>query len=127
MRASPVSKRKIFVALLLVAAVSGAAETRPAVEQAKIDWLLGRIKTSDAVFIRNGKEYNGEKAAGHLKTKLWWAGGRVLTARDFIAGVATRSEESGKPYEIRFADGRSQPLGKWLSDRLDELEKPAQK
>ena len=104
-----------------------AGDPRSAAEQVKIDWLLARIRTTDAVFIRNGKEYAGEKAAGHLKTKLWWAGSRVQTAREFIARVATKSEESGKPYEIRFADGISMPLGRWLSERLDELEKSAEK
>ena len=123
-------KPRLAAALLLLsaaAAVAAAADVRPAAEQAKIDDLLIGIQKSDAVFIRNGKEYDGEKAAAHLKTKLWWAGSRVQTARDFINGVATRSEESGKPYEIRFADGRSRPLAQWLLDRLAEREKPPPK
>src|SRR5689334_15488354 len=94
-----------LVASIALAASLAAAEKRPAAEQAKIDWLLDRIQTSDAVFIRNGKEYDGQKTAGHLKTKLWWAGDRVQTARDFIQGVASKSEESGKPYEIRLTGG----------------------
>jgi hypothetical protein len=112
-----------LVASIALAASLTAAEKRPAAEQAKIDWLLDRVQTSDAVFIRNGKEYDGRKAAGHLKTKLWWAGDRVQTARDFIQGVASKSEESGKPYEVRLGNGKSQPLGDWLFERLGELEK----
>jgi hypothetical protein len=118
--------RTAFAGVLLMAvlaAAAAAADVRPAAEQAKIDDLLIGIQKSDAVFIRNGKEYDGEQAAAHLKTKLWWAGSRVQTARDFIKGVATHSEESGKPYEIRFADGHSRPLADWLLDRLAEREK----
>jgi hypothetical protein len=99
------------------------AASRPAAEQDKIDWLLSEVRRSDAVFIRNGKEFGGEKAAAHLKSKLWFAGRRVQTARDFITGVASRSEETGKPYEVRFKDGKTEPLGKWLSELLAEREK----
>ena len=107
----------LFVALPLAAA------KRPGAEQEKIDWLLSEIEHSDAVFLRNGTEFDGRKAASHLKTKLFWAGSRVQTARDFILGVCSRSEESKKPYEIRFKDGVQRPLDKWLSERLDAFEK----
>ncbi|HEY3203576.1 MAG TPA: DUF5329 family protein [Thermoanaerobaculia bacterium] len=124
-------KRKIPLLLLLLLAfvspvptgISAAAETRPAAEQAKIDRLLEEMRSSGAVFIRNGKEYDGEKAAGHLKAKLWWAGRKVQTARDFILGVASRSEESGRIYEIRLKDGPTKPLQAWLLERLDAIEK----
>lgn len=89
----------------------------------KIDWLLARMRDSNASFLRNGKTYDGQKASAHLKRKLFFAGGRVKTARDFILGIATRSEETGKPYEIRFRDGRKRPLGEWLSELLADFEK----
>jgi hypothetical protein len=110
------------VVLLLFSSLLLAA-SRPAEEQVKIDWLLAEIKSSDAVFIRNGKEYDGEKAAAHVKSKLWWAGKRVQTAREFIVGVASHSEETGKPYEIRTKDGSQRPLEKWLLERLVVYEK----
>src|SRR5438067_197633 len=40
-----------------------AGDPRAAAEHVKIDWLLARIRTTDAVFIRNGKEYAGAPAA----------------------------------------------------------------
>lgn len=113
-------------ALLLLGTVCASAAARPPAEQEKIDWLLARIRSSDAVFLRNGSEYDGEKAASHLKTKLFFAGKRVQTAREFIAGVATRSEESGEPYRIRpkgAASASATPLGDWLLVRLLEHEK----
>lgn len=107
----------------LGASVAGAA-TRSAAEQAKIEALLERVRDSPAVFIRNGSEYDGKRAASHLRTKLFFAGDRVQTARDFVVGVASRSEESGQPYRVRFEDGRIQDLGAWLLEALAALEKP---
>ena len=108
-------------------AVSLSAATRPASEQERIDWLLAEIRGSDAVFMRNGKAYDGKQAASHLKSKLWWAGKRVQTVREFIVGVASRSEETGKPYEIRMKDGSHGPLEKWLLERLVVYEKGSKK
>jgi len=116
-------KRAQSLLALLLVALPLAAAKRPAAEQEKIDWLLSEIDRSDAAFLRNGAEYDGPKAASHLKTKLFWAGNRVQTARDFILGVCTRSEASGKPYEIRFKDDTRRPLEAWLSERLDAFEK----
>ena len=111
------------MAALFLVALASVAATRPAAEQAAIDWLISQVKVSEAVFIRNGVEYNGEKAAAHLKSKLFFAGKRVQTARQFIVGVASRSETSGKPYEIRDKDGVQQPLEKWLLEKLATFEK----
>jgi len=112
-----------FLLILVLSALPALAATRPPEEQEAIDWLLSEVKGSDAVFIRNGSEYNGEKAAAHLKSKLFFAGKRVQTARQFIVGVASRSETTGKPYEIRTKDGVRQPLEKWLLERLTSFEK----
>jgi len=110
---------------LLAALLAGAA--RPEEEQEKIDWLISEMKNADAIFIRNGKEYNGEKAASHVKSKLWFAGKRVQTVREFIVGVASFSEETGKPYEICFKNGTQGPLEKWLLERLAVYEKGLRK
>lgn len=115
----------LILALLLAAVPLAAAATRPVAEQERIDWLLNEMRGSDAVFVRNGKEYDGKQAASHLKSKLWWAGKRVQTAREFIVGVASHSEESGKPYEIKRKDGTREPLETWLTLRLSVFEKGA--
>jgi hypothetical protein len=107
----------LCVALNLVAAQAIGA-SRPPEEQAKIDWLLDQIANSKATFIRNGQEYDAAKAVSHLKTKLMFAGKRVQTVRQFIVGVASHSEESGKPYEIRTPDGKQGPMATWLMERL---------
>src|SRR5512141_723870 len=117
MRRTPLLLAFLLIALPLVAA------KRPLAEQEKIDWLLSEIEHSDVVFLRNGAEYDGRKAASHLRTKLFWAGKQVQTARNFIVGVCSHSEASGKPYEIRLKGGAPQPLGKWLLERLEAFEK----
>jgi hypothetical protein len=114
----------LLLPLLICARALVGSETRPAAEQAKIDRLLQRVRDSDAVFLRNGKEYGGKQAAAHLQTKLLLAGSRVQTARDFVRSVATRSERSGEPYRIRLSAGGSFALRDWLLERLVELEHP---
>ena len=112
------SRRIVLVLTLVLVAFQASAASRPAEEQASIDWLLDQISNSKATFIRNGKEYDAAKAVSHLKTKLMFAGKRVQTVRQFIAGVASHSEESGKPYEIRMPDGKQSPMAAWLMERL---------
>lgn len=116
---------RAFIIALLLGAVASAtyAASRPAGEQSKIDWLIDQVGSSGATFIRNGKEYQAKKAVSHLKSKLFFAGSRVQTARDFIVGVASHSEASGEVYEIRFADGKQKPVGDWLTERLNDLER----
>jgi hypothetical protein len=96
---------------------------RPGEEQTKIDFLVGEVRNSPAIFIRNGREYTASRAASHLSTKLKFAGRRVQNARQFVIGIASHSEETGKPYEIRWPDGRRQPLAEWLLARLELYEK----
>jgi hypothetical protein len=112
------SKRIVLVLTLVLVAFQASAATRPAEEQAGIDWLLDQISNSKATFIRNGKEYDAAKAVSHLKTKLMFAGKRVQTVRQFIVGVASHSEETGKNYEIRMPDGKQSPMATWLMERL---------
>ena len=104
-------------------AASAASAVRPVEEQNKIDYLLGQVKSSSATFLRNGAEHKASRAASHLARKLRFAGKRVQTAREFIVGIASKSEESGKPYEIRWPDGRRQRLAEWLTSRLTVYEK----
>jgi hypothetical protein len=108
---------------LLLSSSAALAASRPDAEQVKIDWLLKEVGNSGAIFIRNGKEYDASKAVSHLKTKLLFAGKRVQTVRQFIVGVASHSEETGKPYEIRLPDGKQSPLQVWLLERLAVYEK----
>jgi hypothetical protein len=113
------------IMVLFGTALPALSASRPAAEQAKIDWLLEEIRNSKATFIRNGNEYDASKAVFHLKTKLLFAGRRVQTVRQFIVGAASHSEETGKPYEIREPDGKQELMETWLLERLAVYEKGA--
>ncbi len=111
--------RLLAVTLL---ALLAAAPTEPA----KIEALIRSVaELRDAKFVRNGVEYDAPAAADHLRTKLRGAGSRVKTADDFIRLCASSSSMTGKPYEIRWADGRVTTSESFLRARLAELEKPA--
>lgn len=116
----------IVIALVLASPASLFAvkrPIRPVAEQTKIDFLLGEVKNSPAIFVRNGSDYPANRAASHLLSKLNFAGKRVQNARQFITGIASHSEASGNPYEIRWPDGRRQPLAEWLLERLAYYER----
>src|SRR3982750_2509568 len=66
-------------------------------EQQKIQALISSIETlKGAVFIRNGSEYDGKKAADHMRAKLKYAGDKIQTAEEFIDELASKSSMSGK-------------------------------
>lgn len=114
------------VALLIALIAAGTAAAAPAPpELERINRLIALVETSRAVFIRNGGEYGSVAAAEHLRMKLRKAGDRVATADDFIRLVATASYLSGKPYLMRFPDGRVVPAGQWLRERLAAMDSAA--
>ena len=108
------------VTLLLTAAFALGFDAQT---KAEIDELFSFVRTSDVRFIRNGKEYSGAEGADHLRDKLTKAGDRVRTTDDFITGIASKSYLSGKPYMVKFADGRTQPTGDWLRAHLADMRK----
>jgi hypothetical protein len=115
--------RQIFAAiftLLLTAAIAVALDPQT---NAEIDELINYVQMSGVRFIRNGSEYSGAEGAQHLRDKLARAGDRVKTTDDFIAGIASKSYLSGKPYLVKFADGHTQPTGDWLRAHLAEVRK----
>jgi hypothetical protein len=119
-----VSPRRAFAALLALLFALGAESPAPTEEQ-KIEALIRSVaELRGAVFIRNGSEYDAKAAADHLKTKRERAGSRVKTADDFIRLCGSTSSMSGRPYQIRFADGRVETSEAFLRARLAALEKP---
>ena len=92
-------------------------------ESMKIEALIAGIEhLPNAVFIRNGSEYDGKKAASHLRRKWNYAGKRITTAEQFIDYLATASSFSGRKYKIRFADGRTVDSEAYFHEQLRLLE-----
>jgi hypothetical protein len=101
-----------------------AAQTasRPLSEQEKIEQLIASIEQlSNAQFIRSGTAYSADKAAAHLRMKLAKAGNKITTARAFIDHLASTSYLTGKPYYIRYSDGRQVTAKSFFDARLREI------
>ena len=87
--------------------------------KAKIEALISHIQgLENATFVRNGSEYSAANAAKFLRAKWERNDKEVKTATDFIAKVASASGTSGKPYVIRFKDGKETPCGEYLTALL---------
>ncbi len=114
---------KMMAALVFLALFATPVFGQPDVEQDKIAYLIASVAAlQDAAFIRNGQEYDAERAAEHLRMKLRYAGDHVRTAEDFIACCATRSSMSGIRYQIRFHDGHTVDSAAFLHAKLAEYE-----
>ena len=90
-------------------------------DASKIEALLVALERSDATFIRSGSEYDGRRAAAHLRTKLGSVD-RAITAMQFIDDIASKSSLSGKPYQVRQADGTTTPSRDWFLKELRTIE-----
>jgi hypothetical protein len=113
----------VIVAVLLLCTCAQAAPGDADVEKKKIESLISTVENlKDAKFVRNGTEYDCKAAAQHMRDKWEYAGSKVKTARDFISVIASKSSQSGKPYVIRFKDGKEVESGKYLTEQLEKLE-----
>lgn len=103
------------------AAQAGPAGTDPSPvvdERTRIEGLLAKIAAADIVFIRNGSDHTAAEAADHLRSKWSRAGDRIATAEEFIEQLASRSSQSGEPYQVRLPDGTLRDAGPWLREQL---------
>lgn len=115
----------LTVLVLAVVSLHIHAADLPVSEKQKIEALLHQVEQlSDAVFIRNNREYNAKTAAMYLRSKWEATLEDITTAEDFIAKVASVSSTSGQPYRIRFKDGHEVLSGEYLSTELQKLEQP---
>jgi hypothetical protein len=96
----------------------------PAAEQKKIEALiLGVERMTDAVFIRNGKNYNAPAAADFLRRKWEFHRSEICSAGDFIEKVASFSSTTGKPYSIRWRNGQERLSAEFFRAQLSLLER----
>lgn len=115
----------LLSALVIHLQAASAATAKPGglTEDDKIEALIDAIeRLPGARFIRNDKEYDGPAGARHLRSKWNWQKSSIKTARDFIRLAATSSSQTGRPYTIRFADGRVIKSADFLANELDRLE-----
>lgn len=99
------------------------AQTLPAKEKQKIEALINQLGAlKEAQFVRNGWTYEPATAVRFLRGKWDANSSDVKSARDFIDKVATKSDTSGKPYLMRFNDGKEIPSREFLLAELKKLE-----
>ncbi len=110
--------------LVILAAPSFArAQSLPATEKQKIEALIKHVgELKDAKFVRNGSTYEPATAARFLRGKWDANKSEVKTARDFIDKVATKSGTSGKPYLMRYNDGKEIPSREFFLAELKKIE-----
>lgn len=110
----------VVVALLAAGVASG--QQSALTDDQKIAALIQAVADlRGAVFIRNGSEYDAKAAADHLRMKRENAGSRVKTPDDFIRLCGSTSSMTGRPYQIRYADGKTETSEAFLRARLAEL------
>lgn len=114
--------RTLVLLTALIAPLATAATTLPSAERTKIEALIAVVeKLPDAVFVRNGKSYDAATAAKFLRGKWRDRAREIRTAEEFIERVATKSSTTGKPYLVRYRDGREIPTAVLLRDELRRL------
>ncbi len=114
--------RTAIIALLMGIFLGGTASLQALTEQQKINLLYQEIRSSQAIFIRNGIEYDAEKAVSHLKRKHDYAGDKIQTARQFIKYLATESSMTGIAYKIKLPGGKVVESGPYLLQVLKKIE-----
>jgi hypothetical protein len=116
---------KLIILLLFVLAAPSFvhAQNLPAAEKQKIEALITQVgDLKDANFIRNGSTYEPSTAVWFLRAKWNFNSSEVKSARDFIDKVASMSGTSGKPYLIRFKDGKEIKCSEFLLAELKKIE-----
>jgi uncharacterized protein DUF5329 len=106
-----------LVALLLLSPGVARSEPRQVSLQA-IEYLIDYVARSDSTFIRNGKIYTAKEAAAHLKSKYDYFKRDIQTPEDFIRLAGSKSELSGKPYEVKTSSGQVLTSAEWLGRLL---------
>ena len=100
-------------------AAGAGAEPGPAA-RAEIDHLLSFILESSCGFVRNGREYAPERAYRHVRRKFDYFVDQIETTEDFIELAASRSTQSGQPYQF-VCDGQARESATVLREVLGRL------
>ena len=112
----------VLLLLLLAPASFGQDPQLPNSEKQKIEALIKHVgDLKNAKFVRNGWTYEPSTAIRFLRGKWDAKSSEVHSARDFIDKVASMSGTSGKPYLIRFHNGKEIPSREFLLAALKKI------
>ena len=87
----------------------------------EIHSLIDAVAASGCMFIRNGKTYEADKAADHLRLKYRRGRKYADSAEHFIERLASKSSMSRKPYFMECADQERIETSQWLKRALLSL------
>ena len=96
----------VFVLLTICSALP--ARAAESLEQT-IAFLLHRIETAHATFVRNGQAHTPQEAVAHVRAKYEHFKAQIKTPEDFIRLAATKSLLTGQPYLVGTSDGKEMP------------------
>ena len=89
-------------------------------QKPEVEHLLEFVETTDCTFERNGKQYNGGRAAKHIKRKYKHFRDEITTTEEFIEYSGTRSTRSGMPYLVYCSDSDPIESSVWLLEELTQ-------
>lgn len=115
-------RRAVLAAALALLAAPARAAGPSAPELERIERLLSAIgERRDLRFVRNGADYPASDAARFLREKFKARSDGVTSAESFVEHIATRSSTTGRPYLIRWPDGREQAAAEFLLAELKRV------
>jgi len=117
-----VKRRAVLAGALALLCESARAAGAPAAELERIERLIAAVGArQDLRFLRNGTDYPASDAARFLREKFKARSDGVTTAEGFVERIATRSSTTGRPYLIRWPDGREQAAAEFLLAELKRI------
>ncbi|ULH28418.1 YfeK family protein [Leptospira weilii] len=112
--------RKLTCAFVLLFFISISAEENSDFRN-DFNSLMAVLESCECKFIRNGVEHDPKEARAHMEKKLKVVEGRIQTISEFIDHIGSKSSISGKPYLVKFADGKTKESGVWLKEKWEEI------
>ncbi len=111
----------IYICIVVISAVFQTHSTYadvPESQKPEVEHLLQFVETTDCMFERNGKKYDGERASKHIKRKYEHFRDQITTTEEFIEYSATKSTVSGKSYLVYCAQNDPIESSVWLLEEL---------
>ena len=115
---------KFISIFIIITVLFLSTDTRPSAadvsgsQKPEVEHLLEFVETSDCIFERNGKKYDGKKASKHIKRKYKYFRDEITTTEEFLEYSGTKSTRSGKDYLIYCDDNEPIKSSVWLIEEL---------
>ena len=82
--------------------------------------LLEQVAHSKLIFIRNGVMYTPVAAEAHMRRKYEYFKDDIQSPEDFIRLCASKSLQTGRPYQVKLPDGRLLRTDQWMLSVLSQ-------